>query len=1204
MNVTVHRGLFKDASGIVRQCVFQGHESQVFNDNGKTVGERLLDILKDLSAPFDPAASYLVGACCFLPNEDRLYKFTADKAPGDWDASIVEQVTLVEIIEDVEKSLTDKINDDVTGLGTEINEKLESYLLSSSAEKPYRDDKTYSAGDVCTRNGKIYCFIDDKGHGDWDDTKVEEITVGRLIRESRASVVNEIKNTLKSFVLGSAITSNEFSEDENYNLGDKVFHDSKLYRFIQNKLAGSWDASMVEEITLEGLFNELEASIRADIPTVPTDYAKMSALAPEFDATKAYVTGDYISYEGLLYKVIADKSAGDWDSAKVETTKVVDLDIGGGGQTIQQNVTKIANISPNGNVINIPLTGIVNNSKIVMPATGWLQAKITGAGYISLSVGDRVVYNDANSSGAYYAEITVTKGDTVVINFPSGATLSALQIFEVPPVDGTLYVKAEESIFKSHIDKSGTYKVDVDLSQYDKISARCWDGNRGAIGYLDETIIDGTIWNAVIYSENFYVYYTLSEDGTVSVPALKGSSEYALELIGKKYARVDEYVPPVGLRERKVLMHETVSANKVIDLKQDMTEWDLIVATQYDGSDNGQIMCSNKVVLGHPVVLFYNEYVIEFILSEKGIFTVTTYQNYDNRVVELVGYKFAPQENITHVIEKGDELLASVPLSDIAIGSRILDKDISGYDKLIFNVSDSDNFVYDNKNYGIKKILNWMLSGTSFKSYRLGMAFDENGISCNELVMPSGYTPSSSTFLNIYGRKIVQIEDYIQPLTFKKSEVVFEKVNTGKGLHPLISGVKVNDYDLLVGEIWYNNMLFAQQTIKVGDRFALERVYGSAKFQAQGDITENGVNILLSEYTGNSSPVTLKFTGYKLEPQEVNVNLVTEPEVKLAEVDISAGATILLDGNPYTNYRLQMLSNTGMLLDSVNAKVGDTAFLKFVKKDSDEIAQVELTSADSFTIKTWASDANLNRKIAIYGINEVNADDLVNKLALESVDVLYPRTAITEAGTIALSKSASEYDQVIATLYGDWAGSIAKVDEIIIEEGTISSLLYNFDATNKIGCNVAVNGSSCAISNITRMSDVDGMLLKIVGYKFVKEEPATPTPLHKTEMTILYENADVQFEASDYDLSDSASNFDLIVVSVYMDIMTTADTFHAKIGEITMAIGETACVARSESVAEYTQYMILTLKENAIRPERIFNSVGGTKGIKVVGFKF
>lgn len=1203
MDVTVHRGLFKDAAGIVRQCVFQGHESQVFNDSGKTVSERLLDILRDLSAPFDSTASYLAGACCFLPDEDRLYKFISDKAPGDWDNSIVEQVTLVEIIKDVEKNLTDKINDDVLGLGTEINEKLESYLLSSSAEKPYRDDKSYYAGDVCTRNGKIYCFVEDKTPGDWDDAKVEEITVGRLIRESRASVVNEIKNTLKSFVLGSAIASNEFSEDENYNLGDKVFYDSKLYRFIQNKLAGSWDASMIEEITLFGLLDEIEANVRADIPTVPTDYAKMSALAPEFDTTKAYVTGDYISYKGLLYKVITDKPAGDWDSAKVETTKVVDLDIGGGGQTIQQNVTKIANISPNGNVINIPLTGIVNNSKIVMPATGWLQAKITGVGYISLSVGDRVVYNDANSSGVYYAEITVTKGDTVVINFPSGATLSALQIFEVPPVDGTLYIKAVDEL--AYVENAvGEYDLTNSSDNYDEFIVDLIYKNN------DQIMQSLTVKKNEMFElcKTYYTYNAYSLIGVISdkfkITAIyskkyTSSEKVYTRVTGRKYARVDEYVPPVGLRERKVLMHETVSANKVIDLKQDMTEWDLIVATQYDSGDNGQTMCSNKVVLGRPAVLYYNECSIVFTLSEKGIFTVTTYQSYANRFVELVGYKFAPQENVFPIVEEPKELIFDGKIT--GLGTYKMSGNTSDYDDFIINVVD---------NFSGKKYIVWSSIGKSLSYSRYRGSNHYSNINANligdEIIVDdfSLNVAGSSLSLEVYGIKHVSLKDAVQPLTFKRSEEIFSKNNPGVGTHPLNAGVDATKYDLFIGEIWYNNMMFAQMAFKLGVRFALERSYNSSNFLFQGVLNKNDVTLSYSNITGGSSAVSLRLKGIKLEPQEVNVNMVTEPEVKLAEVDISAGVAISLDGKSYTNYRLQMLSNTGMLLDSVNAKVGDTAFLKFVKKDSDEIAQVELTSADSFTIKTWVSDANLNRKIAIYGINEVNADDLVNKLALESVDTLYPRTAITEAGIIALSKSASEYDQVIATLYGDWAGSIAKVEEIIIEEGTTSSLLYNFDAANKIGCNVTVNGSSCAISNITRTSSVDGMLLKIVGYKFVKEEPATPTPLHKTEMTILYENDDVQFEASDYDLSNSASNFDLIVVSVYMDIMTTSDTFHAKIGEITMTIGETACVARSELMAEYTQYMILTLKENAIRPERIFNSVGGTKGIKVIGFKF
>lgn len=45
-------------------------------------------------------------------------------------------------------------------------------------------------------------------------------------------------------------------------------------------------------------------------------------LAPNFDATKAYHKDELVTYDNTLYKFTSDKDAGAWDSTKVETTKI------------------------------------------------------------------------------------------------------------------------------------------------------------------------------------------------------------------------------------------------------------------------------------------------------------------------------------------------------------------------------------------------------------------------------------------------------------------------------------------------------------------------------------------------------------------------------------------------------------------------------------------------------------------------------------------------------------------------------------------------------------------------------------------------------------------------------------------------------------------------------------------------------------------
>lgn len=590
MDINVYRALFKEATGAVKQCVFQGHESQIFNDTGKTVAERLLDILKNLSSPFDASASYPVGASCFVPGEDRLFKFTSKKEPGPWDDSVVEQVTLTEIISDMEKALTDKINDNASDLSDGLNAKIEARLLSSSAEKPYRDDKTYSVGDVCTKDGKIYCMIQEKLPGNWDDTLVEEITIGRLIRESRASVLNEVKNTLKGFVSGSAIASNEFDEGENYSTGDTVFYESKLYRFIQNKLAGVFDSSMVEEITLEGLLSELETKIKNDISSMPTDCAKMRALAPEFDETKAYSVGDYISKDGLLYKIIKNKPAGTWDDASVEETKVVDLDIGGSSAPISQNVTKIANISTNGKVHDIDFTNFIDGETIIAPATGWMYAETSRGqagknAYVNIYVAkDHVDFED--SSSHYYSALNdrvydigntsslapVTKGDTVEIYF--NQPLTALRIFEVEPIEPKYLTDRTELASLMWSDAVADKIIEVDdLDQYDQVEFELSNNIDGTIAEgVSRYVFNNANLNAFQFDYNLSVtklamirwLFDKIPEG-LNIRSRTGYSGdfngVNIKIYGVKTINVDDLVNPIVTDEKKLLYSGNVTGN-------------------------------------------------------------------------------------------------------------------------------------------------------------------------------------------------------------------------------------------------------------------------------------------------------------------------------------------------------------------------------------------------------------------------------------------------------------------------------------------------------------------------------------------------------------------------------------------------------------------------------------------------------------------
>ena len=59
--------------------------------------------------------------------------------------------------------------------------------------------------------------------------------------------------------------------------------------------------------------NDLITAINNAVASIPSDYsALLHTLAPDFSASKAYAAGDYVWYNGTLYRFTADHAAGSW----------------------------------------------------------------------------------------------------------------------------------------------------------------------------------------------------------------------------------------------------------------------------------------------------------------------------------------------------------------------------------------------------------------------------------------------------------------------------------------------------------------------------------------------------------------------------------------------------------------------------------------------------------------------------------------------------------------------------------------------------------------------------------------------------------------------------------------------------------------------------------------------------------------------------
>ena len=125
----------------------------------------------------------------------------------------------------------------------------------------------------------------------------------------------------------AAMIADKFLTTETYDVGDIVTHDNSLYRFTTAQdVAGAWDSTKVEDVTVEEIINEVAAAATAGIAGANARIDKTQAdIAPLFDATSGtYAVGDLVIYNDELYKFTsAHATAGAWDSAEVVK---IDLD--------------------------------------------------------------------------------------------------------------------------------------------------------------------------------------------------------------------------------------------------------------------------------------------------------------------------------------------------------------------------------------------------------------------------------------------------------------------------------------------------------------------------------------------------------------------------------------------------------------------------------------------------------------------------------------------------------------------------------------------------------------------------------------------------------------------------------------------------------------------------------------------------------------
>lgn len=122
--------------------------------------------------------------------------------------------------------------------------------------------------------------------------------------------------------------ASEFDKTIEYFIGDYVYYDGILYKFISHHNSNGWNISEVESIIADEFNSEVNYSI-SDVISYNNIYYQFIndhlgewndedvTIIPEFDSIISYEIGDYVLYEENLYRFISNHSNGEWDNSEV-----------------------------------------------------------------------------------------------------------------------------------------------------------------------------------------------------------------------------------------------------------------------------------------------------------------------------------------------------------------------------------------------------------------------------------------------------------------------------------------------------------------------------------------------------------------------------------------------------------------------------------------------------------------------------------------------------------------------------------------------------------------------------------------------------------------------------------------------------------------------------------------------------------------------
>lgn len=146
---------------------------------------------------------------------------------------------------------------------------------------------------------------------------------GDLETESTTLIgaANELHNT---------IGADAYDETATYNTGDYCIYGGELYKCNDDNVTGAWDATKWDATIL---VDELGGS--------GSSLVLPESIADEYDDTASYTAGDFVMYEGVLYKCNHISATGSFDPTKWDAISATDY-INSVKSSLNTNISQLA----------------------------------------------------------------------------------------------------------------------------------------------------------------------------------------------------------------------------------------------------------------------------------------------------------------------------------------------------------------------------------------------------------------------------------------------------------------------------------------------------------------------------------------------------------------------------------------------------------------------------------------------------------------------------------------------------------------------------------------------------------------------------------------------------------------------------------------------------------------------------------------------